>query len=571
MSWKQKSVEPRELVSASASIMSGLFHGLVFKKSVRSILAACVLAICFGAGLGLPGFSGPFVSTAEAHHWPSSCGREGQKPCPLIGPNRHVPSCMPDLVERPFGQRCSKKKPLISGGSNPLSPYSNPNCGAMGQRPCALPIVPSCEGDLVEHFIQGRCIQNEGDIVNMAKNTIREVGPLLSTIGRSVVDCGIDGIMLQANRNNGGETARRIQENTCWNSVLDNARRNGYRTVTIGSSGGVGLGIGGEGENGFAFDTARLLPVATYHTLGLKFGSIGAGGAVTIGLSKADNRSIGGDAHGATIAFSAIGGSGASAMFEYGNAEVASVSAVITAGAKFDISYVRNTTRVLSTSYPVVGNAGYTPPPPPGGSVDQPSRRRVPVGPTAAPPKKKTNTDHALDVLDSIQDAMHEATRIRLEEERRRIEEERIRDEENQIQTSVHLCNKTKHKRIIVSWAYRQDSFDGAGDRWRGRGGFEVKRGKCFLAGAYNYAPGVGYDDVMFIFASTPGRPGDPGYVEWQGTGLPFCVAHEGEFAHSESWKMHCDPAVGKVVRGHEYRAAPGVGRFEFQSDGVAR
>ena len=144
----------------------------------------------------------------------------------------------------------------------------------------------------------------------------------------------------------------------------------------------------------------------------------------------------------------------------------------------------------------------------------------------------------------------------------------RADQEAKEIKTTVNLCNKTKHERIYVSWAYRRTAYDGVGVRWRGRGGFEVKRGDCLLAGAYNEAPGVGYSGPMFFYASTNGKPGDARYLEWQGTGLPFCVALEGEFTHSEAWKMNCDPSKGKLIRGHEYSASPGAGSFHFVSDG---
>ena len=320
----------------------------------RGLAFALLLATIFSGVALVPPSGDTLGSAAQAHHWPPSCGREGQRPCPLLGRNRHVPSCMPNLVERPFGQRCSARRPPPSGGVLPTivpRPEAVSGCGALGERPCTVvQAFPSCEGSLVQHLIQNRCIRSEGDIVNMSRNTIRELRPLLSTIGQAIVGCGID-VILGSQNLSPSSKVERIQSLPCWSSILHQARTNGYRTLTLGSSGGVALGIGAEGENGFAFDTDGTRPVTTYHTLSLTFNDIGASVAIIVGLYKRDNRSFGGDAHGATVGFTALGGGGAGVWFDYGNAEVQGVNAIITSGARFNLAYVRNTTEILPTTF----------------------------------------------------------------------------------------------------------------------------------------------------------------------------------------------------------------------------
>jgi len=248
-----------------------------------ALIVKRALALKFGlaaAGLGLaalaPISSGPLEASARAGErvsaHPKYCGRVGQRPCKVW---EHIPSCVPGAIEKPIGKRCAtrpKPKPIIP------RPEQVAGCGANGERPCKInQALPSCEGNLVEDFAIGRCRRNDGDFVNMAKNTLREVGPVLSTIANSAVQCGVDTVMLNARNVGPGATVARLQQLPCFNALLDSARSNGYRTLTIGGGGGAAFGVGAEGENGFAFDTAKRNPITTYHTLSLKFLSIGAG------------------------------------------------------------------------------------------------------------------------------------------------------------------------------------------------------------------------------------------------------------------------------------------------------
>jgi hypothetical protein len=305
-------------------------------------------AVLFALASLVPVSTGPLEASAQASAFPRGCGGNGQRPCTVL---EHIPSCKPGLREWPLGKTCSPKpkpKPLIP------RPETVKGCGANGESPCKInQAFPSCEGNLVEDFAIGRCRRNDGDFVNMAKNTLREVGPILSTIANSAVRCGVDTIMLNSRNVGPAATVARLQELPCFNALLDSARSNGYQTLTIGGGGGAAFGVGAEGENGFAFDTAKRRPITTYHTLSLKFLSIGAGASVTVGLFKKDNRSFGGDAHGAAVGFAAVGGGGAAVWFDYRNDRLQGANAIITAGGRADLAYIRNTTEILPTQYAI--------------------------------------------------------------------------------------------------------------------------------------------------------------------------------------------------------------------------
>ncbi len=329
------------------------------------LLKLALAAIMFALATLVPVAQGPLASQAKAHHWPSSCGREGQKPCPLLGPNRHLPSCKPGLVERPFGKRCSEAKTILP------KPEQVAGCGAGGEKPCAAwRAFPSCEGRLAHDILKGVCRTEDSALIRMASSAFRELKPLITTIGLGATQCGVDTIMLGANRRSKQDTAELLMALPCFDGLLDQAQANGYRTLTIGGSGGASIGIGAEGENGFAFDTSGNRQVRTYHTLSLKFLSIGASAAVNVGLYKAPPSRLAGDAHGASVGVAYLGGGGAAVWYNYGSDDVAGLTAVITAGGKAEAAYVRNTTKTVDVfnvtkrvPSPEVSPGPVTPPP----------------------------------------------------------------------------------------------------------------------------------------------------------------------------------------------------------------
>lgn len=102
------------------------------------------------------------------------CGREGERPCGL---GERIPSCdstdlfeiggkcLPatacgneDQPECPVGvtfPSCRSKNLKASGGI-----CIHPPCGREGERPCGLNVrIPSCDDDLKENFLIGRCVR----------------------------------------------------------------------------------------------------------------------------------------------------------------------------------------------------------------------------------------------------------------------------------------------------------------------------------------------------------------------------------------------------------------------------
>lgn len=288
----------------------------------------------------IPASAGPTAAPAEAKSRPSDCGRQGQRPCKVW---EFIPSCASGLNENFAAGLClSRNRPR--------------NCGREGQRPCRLnEFIPSCAGNLVEHFGKKKCIRKDGDIINIAKNTLRETGAFIDASMGTLVRCGVTDIMLRARRGNRDQVLRQLDQKPCVRELLRNADRLGYQTVTIGGAGGASFILGADGESGFAFDTKFRYPVSTYHTVGYKIGfTAGGGAAVTVGFWKGNNqpgsRGFGGDGHGATVGMAAYGGSGGGAWYGY-DGKLTGVSGFFTAGAKFDAAYVRNTTRIVPIGY----------------------------------------------------------------------------------------------------------------------------------------------------------------------------------------------------------------------------
>jgi hypothetical protein len=74
---------------------------------------------------------------------PSSCGRQGQRPCTVV---EFMPSCAKGLAENFATGTC-------------VAPGRPKTCGAKGQRPCAITqAFPSCEKGLAEDFAKNRCV-----------------------------------------------------------------------------------------------------------------------------------------------------------------------------------------------------------------------------------------------------------------------------------------------------------------------------------------------------------------------------------------------------------------------------
>lgn len=516
------------------------FH---FRASFTSLGVA---ALFVALAVLVPITAGPLEARVAAKPFPESCGREGQKPCPLFGKNRHVPSCMPGLVERPLGKRCSKKRTATEVVRDVRGDVRDTTDTVRDGVANAADSVRDGARD-----VRGRLGRNDR-IIGKAKNVIRELGPTLRAASRTIVDCRIDFILMEMTRDNQASIAKRIQENSCWPDILENARAEGYQTVTMGVSGGGSFLVGAEGENGLAFDTSGERPVTTYHTLGIKFLSLGAGAAGTLGYWKADNTSFGGDGHGASLALTAAGGSGAAVWFGYDSDEVTGVSVSLTAGAEADVAYVRNRTEILSYTYPVA----------------QPSFAAADLGgytPSAAPNWRQRSAARGYQQgvspgNQAIYDGVARGTALGLEIAGQRILEKQLRKP----QTIVKACNKSDYKSISIVMAYRMPAYEGSGSRWRSQGWWNVKKGKCANLGLPNYEPGIGYEDVMFLYATTPARDEDGNWVDvYAGNALSFCIDND-VFDYPQSRQMDCSGPNQRVATGWEMNVTQGVNRFNF-------
>ena len=334
-----------------------------FRFTTKMVAIKVAIGAAFlGFAVSVPVSEGPLASAAQAKGFPKSCGREGQRPCKVW---EHIPSCAGNLVERPLGKKCSKPKKINPPKILP-KPEEVRGCGAAGQRPCKITqAFPSCEGRLAEDFIKNICRTEDSALARKASNAFRELKPLIQTIGGGAIRCGVDTVVKGANQRSPRDVAEQLLGMPCFEGLLKEARRNGYRTLTVGGSGSAALLIGGEGENGFAFDTSGNRQVRTFHTLSLKFLSLGAGTAVNIGLYKAAPKDLAGDAHGVSVGAAVVGGGGTAIWYNYNSDAVAGLTAVITAGGSGEIAYVRNTTKTVDVFNATPRRTVTAPPPAP--------------------------------------------------------------------------------------------------------------------------------------------------------------------------------------------------------------
>lgn len=82
-----------------------VLSALLRRHTLRAICALAIIAL-FAI---VPADFGTGGAQLKAHHWPASCGGEGQRPCKFF---EHVPSCKPGLVEVAL-TRCKPDEGLI--------------------------------------------------------------------------------------------------------------------------------------------------------------------------------------------------------------------------------------------------------------------------------------------------------------------------------------------------------------------------------------------------------------------------------------------------------------------------
>ncbi|MEM9706018.1 MAG: hypothetical protein AAF850_08065 [Pseudomonadota bacterium] len=181
----------------------------------------------------------------------------------------------------------------------------------------------------------------------MAKDTLAQSGSLIKETGLALARCtGAKGII-----EGGGsraDKANQLQRQPCVREMIEGARRAGYKSYSLGVGGGASFGIGGDVETGFVFDTAYKNPPAFYASYGYSLGiQAGVGGNLVAGYGTSPNTPSKSQGHGASIGAAAVGGSGASAWFNY-DGSPDGISVVATVGGEFSAAYGRNETHVIA-------------------------------------------------------------------------------------------------------------------------------------------------------------------------------------------------------------------------------
>ncbi|MEM1031891.1 MAG: hypothetical protein AAF928_19555 [Myxococcota bacterium] len=224
-------------------------------------------------------------------------------------------------------------------------------CGARGQRPCYVwEALPSCDAGLVENLLAHRCetTGRDGALLTNARAVARDATDLLVTLG-GYLTCFDAKLLEGAVRRGDAAYAEKIRRSSCVQRMGAVAAARGYRTLTVGVSGGGSFVVGGFVDTGFAFDTAGERGPTLYQTKALSIGfQAGGGVGVNIGLSKGSQRvdPRGSDLQGFALEAGAGAGAGTGIWYDYdGRLDGMSVSAIAGASGKAG-AYNR-----LTTSY----------------------------------------------------------------------------------------------------------------------------------------------------------------------------------------------------------------------------
>lgn len=556
---------------------SGILGGIFQAANRVPRLSTWPSALLFALVAFVPVDFGAGASEAKAHHWPSTCGGEGQKPCKLW---QHVPSCKPGLVEVAL-TRCKKDqgdigKNIKEDARDLVNPNANPDCGGIGQQAC----VTSCDRGLVMHLGRGTCIQSEATLIGMASSVAGEVGPVLGAIGRTLIDCGAENILAQVNMRNDAQakaSAQRLIDRNCITVLLEEAQRAGYNTVTVGYGNAAAFIIGGEVEVGIAYDVGFEYFPSAYSTYGIDLGTQveATPGALVVSLYKGNNQpgpeGFGGDAHGVTWGGKAAVGGGMALWWNY-DGSFAGASAAIGSGIEFEIAYVRNTTLIANPLEVAWENSragqqqpgSVAPSPVAGYQPSQPPVRRRPAPPRpVAPPRQPTVGEAAVNAADAIATGFAEAQRLRREEEART--------------TWFEVCNKARYNgkkvgEIGLAFAFWAEASRGGQEGWMSNGLHILKKNKCDRWELPGDEDGYGMDYTVMLFANI--RDGDERPAHWAGRGLEFCVDPANRILRAADQQDCDDPTpVGQhgmiKVRGIPFEVSRGGGRFEFRDGGL--
>lgn len=538
-----------------------------------AFMLCTIVPVDFGTG----------AAALEAKKRPSSCGREGQRPCKFM---EFFPSCEKGLIEKRDSNRKLRCTPgniidqvdATAGAvaddtkaavkktgeavTSFVDPNGDPNCGGLGQRGCGT----SCDRRLAYHFTKKICVQDKATLIRMAKSLGAELEPVLEMMGRTIIDCGGETIVrgLKArDARQANAAAQRLIDRNCMTVLLEEAKRAGYNTVTVGYGGGAAFIVGGEAEAGIAYDVGFEYFPSAYGVIGYDVGlqAEASPASVVISVYKGNNQPGGfdGDAHGVTWGGKFAVGGGMALWWDYEGA-FAGASVAIGSGIEAELAYVRNTTRIYNPLEVIWDNAQSKQIARPTWRPSTPavSRPTAPGFRPSAPARQPTTTQLALGAAQNVADAFAAAQQAEFERRQR--------------ETWFKICNKAKVdgkkvKKLDWALAYWADGSRGGAEGWMSEGWWTLKKGKCQMHNLPNGPDGVGMNYTVMLFGEIDAdvtKDGQPRH--YSGDGVMFCVRGAKKLRAAD--QAPCTGKDERLVQGIPFEVGPGGGRFEFRSPG---
>ena len=322
----------------------------------------------------------------------TNCGKLGQMACRITVTRPKACDFGLHRDKRTF--RCVKNKTV---GEVIVPPMKH--CGKFNQRACKKwERVVACDKGLRRYPPTGNCVKrkkvNIKNFIKTAKNVKNESFGLIKIMATgygcyfknppaaALLKAGLNGkqkkkgfikALKKAIKNKDANFGLVLGQSTCIKQIVSQASREGYKTLTIGYSGGGSLGVGAFADNGFAYDikalnhffkspNTRRIPNPTFYQTKAYSGGIQAGlaGGFNLGIFKgssaADTR--GSDTHGVTFEAGAGVGGGTGIWFDYnGKLDGISASAIVGASGKAG-AYNRINTSFYNLKGPNVVNCG---------------------------------------------------------------------------------------------------------------------------------------------------------------------------------------------------------------------
>jgi hypothetical protein len=243
---------------------------------------------------------------------------------PALGRVNHVPRCARKIAAR-FASALYRGHP------------PGPACGARNRRPCLVTErIPSCDPGLVEDFLINKCVRRSNSLRRLAGQCFRRWKPVvreMTSIAKCMVTSGITkrlGAVLKAKR--APEALRMLVQGPCGSRVQQVARvlrAAGFRSMTLGVSGDVAVGIGANSEFFAAIATGAVAAgpaswgsrpprLYIYETLGWQFGfALGGGVNAVVGAYEPVSSNLAGKGQGFSFSAKALGGGGGALSLDY--------------------------------------------------------------------------------------------------------------------------------------------------------------------------------------------------------------------------------------------------------------